>query len=540
MQSSKPYSYLTIGVIGHRKLVDIDILKARINDVLISYIPKAICSNQTFPCVDTILKQIKIKCLSSLAEGSDRLIAKEVLEVYEANLKIILPFSSDEYLKDFASEISKSEFLFLQSIANEKQTIEYGSVSNAKLGQDWRNDSYRRAGEELVRQSDIIIAIWDEEPARGIGGTANTISIAKNLNKPIYVISTKSFKIIPLNENYINRNINIQIIMDNISKIGDTISNFFSEPILSHPEIKESLIARLSSLISIFNKFDDQAISYKKIFKRLTRFLFILFILVQIAIAVGSICHYKTAFFSEAALLLIIFVMSLLLSNKIKIHEKWVFARSLAEYLRCLIFSTTCDWKIDGDILRRLLISARIENEKFDIQEMNKEIDLALLNSKLTILNFPIEIKKEILKYWINGQQLFHSHTYTSSKRKVKQIDLIGFFSFSIAMIFALVHFCLSYSSSEYLILENISTFISIVFPVVGFAFYWLRSVREYKRIEIRSLIMSDDLTKLIDEIDKADKEDELIEILVHVSRTMFQESESWAMLMNYIEIKST
>ena len=55
--------------------------------------------------------------LSPLAEGADRLVAKEVLKVPEAMLEVVLPLEKDGYMRDFETPESKEEFEGLLSQA---------------------------------------------------------------------------------------------------------------------------------------------------------------------------------------------------------------------------------------------------------------------------------------------------------------------------------------------------------------------------------------------------------------------------------------
>lgn len=55
--------------------------------------------------------------LSPLAEGADRLVAREVLKVPGAVMEVILPLEKTDYMRDFETDESKAEFEALLSQA---------------------------------------------------------------------------------------------------------------------------------------------------------------------------------------------------------------------------------------------------------------------------------------------------------------------------------------------------------------------------------------------------------------------------------------
>jgi hypothetical protein len=113
--------------------------------------------------------------LSALAEGADRLLTQIAMEELSADLIAVLPMPQEDYERDFATDASKAAFRAL--LANAV------SVKIAKLpdGEGWktdgepRNEQYARAGAIIADHAQILFAIWDGQPARGTGGTAEQI-----------------------------------------------------------------------------------------------------------------------------------------------------------------------------------------------------------------------------------------------------------------------------------------------------------------------------------------------------------------------------
>lgn len=50
------------------------------------------------------------------------------------------------------------------------------------------DEAYLAAGQEVVDLTDTLLAIWDGQPARGLGGTADVVRYARSVGKRVVVI----------------------------------------------------------------------------------------------------------------------------------------------------------------------------------------------------------------------------------------------------------------------------------------------------------------------------------------------------------------
>lgn len=50
------------------------------------------------------------------------------------------------------------------------------------------DDAYLAAGQEVVDLTDTILAVWDGQPARGVGGTADVVRYARSTGRRVVVI----------------------------------------------------------------------------------------------------------------------------------------------------------------------------------------------------------------------------------------------------------------------------------------------------------------------------------------------------------------
>lgn len=119
-----------------------------------------------------------LRCLSPLARGADRLVAREALAL-GWQLYVPMPFSQDEYAQDFASGEDRDEFHALLDRA-----AGWLALDGARGEETDR--SYEAVGHYVVRHCDLLIAIWDGRPAAGRGGTSDIVRYAAQTGVPIW------------------------------------------------------------------------------------------------------------------------------------------------------------------------------------------------------------------------------------------------------------------------------------------------------------------------------------------------------------------
>lgn len=155
---------LRVGVSGHRHLADTGgaarAVDAQLDDLL------------TDP--DTTLVAV-----SSLAEGADRIVAERAL-ARGGSLDVQLPLPPDDYAEDFPA--TTGEFDALLAAAR------HVTVVPKDRADDSREAAYERAGHAVLAECDVLLALWDGEPARGQGGTADMVAQARRAGVPVRVV----------------------------------------------------------------------------------------------------------------------------------------------------------------------------------------------------------------------------------------------------------------------------------------------------------------------------------------------------------------
>jgi hypothetical protein len=124
----------------------------------------------------------ELSVVSALAEGADRIVAAAGLRA-GASLEVVLPATRAVYEQDFETDASKVEFRDLLSRAS---TVFELDRPSAPLSQ---KRGYEAAGLIMLGHADILIAVWDEGEAAGIGGTANIVGQAVSEGAPVLLIN---------------------------------------------------------------------------------------------------------------------------------------------------------------------------------------------------------------------------------------------------------------------------------------------------------------------------------------------------------------
>ena len=153
---------MRIGITGHRRLNDATIWQW-VGDVIRSEL-----SVLSPPLVG----------ITSLAIGADQLLARLVLE-RGGQIHAILPY------RDIDRSFSREDLPAFRQLVDQAE-IEVLNV----LGND--QDAYLAAGMRVADLSDLLIAVWDGQPAEGKGGTADVVAYAVRRGVPIVFINPVS------------------------------------------------------------------------------------------------------------------------------------------------------------------------------------------------------------------------------------------------------------------------------------------------------------------------------------------------------------
>lgn len=183
----RPKAALRIGVTGHRigaKFTDAQAqaVRSTIDKLLadIATVAQQTAARERWAFADATPA---LSTISALAEGSDRLVAEAGL-ARNFPLNVILPFGRSVYRNDFEGEDSRKTFDALLARAH--------SVFELDGNRQTAERAYEAAGLLMLANADIVIAIWDQLPADGIGGTAMIVEHAVAEGVPVVLIDPRA------------------------------------------------------------------------------------------------------------------------------------------------------------------------------------------------------------------------------------------------------------------------------------------------------------------------------------------------------------
>jgi hypothetical protein len=129
-----------------------------------------------------------LRLISPLADGADRLVAEEASNF---QLEVPLPFEIEAYKSTFAATTPEQHTASIESFERLLATARPRvlTMDGDRLDDTNRWRSYEAVGRLVVRNCDLLIAIWDDEtPSRGRGGTADTVRYALRGGIPVWWI----------------------------------------------------------------------------------------------------------------------------------------------------------------------------------------------------------------------------------------------------------------------------------------------------------------------------------------------------------------
>lgn len=113
--------------------------------------------------------------VSSLAAGSDQLFAHLVLAA-GGQLHAVLP--SQHYEETFSGN-DREEFERLFALTDAHEVLPFDAPSE---------QAFYAAGRRVVDLCARLVAVWDGQPSRGLGGTADVVAYAQRRARDVQVI----------------------------------------------------------------------------------------------------------------------------------------------------------------------------------------------------------------------------------------------------------------------------------------------------------------------------------------------------------------
>jgi hypothetical protein len=144
-------------------------------------------NHQTVQWVETQLSALLVsegvtEGRMSLAVGADQMYAALLLR-QALPYTVVLP--CERYEETF-SETERKAYRFYLSRA--KSVLRLGFIGPSE-------EAFYEAGKDVVRRSDILIAVWDGLAAKGLGGTADIVHFAQSQSKRVLHVDTVKYAV---------------------------------------------------------------------------------------------------------------------------------------------------------------------------------------------------------------------------------------------------------------------------------------------------------------------------------------------------------
>ena len=117
--------------------------------------------------------------VTSLAIGADQLFAEIVLEL-KGDLEAVIPFP--DYERTFGNEADLMRFRLLKAASKRIEILPDGAT---------QDEAYLSAGRRVTDLSDLLVAVWDGQAARGLGGTADVVRYATRMGKRVVQLNPR-------------------------------------------------------------------------------------------------------------------------------------------------------------------------------------------------------------------------------------------------------------------------------------------------------------------------------------------------------------
>jgi hypothetical protein len=286
-----------IGFTGHRHLQNPEKIREAISKTL-----------------DSLRREIpgQLVGYSSVATGADTLFAEEWLASGLPWIAL-LPRAEEDFKDDFTEADWAKTSALLQKAASAK------SLSGIKEAD--RDLAYLECGLLVVDEADVMIAVWDGQPSRGVGGTADIIANARNLNRPLILIDAESSRVT-------RERFSPELFVEPEMNYLNIVAGYEADSLSENTDLEERVR-------QFFHKVDAKAASIAPRFR--------LWVAASVIMnAAAAILVAATIGFQVTSLVLnlLIFVLTaaaivaVLLIKRKRAHQKWIRCRVASEICR--------------------------------------------------------------------------------------------------------------------------------------------------------------------------------------------------------------
>jgi hypothetical protein len=441
--------------------------------------------------------------LSSIAGGGDQLFVQQA-RVIGLSWHAILPLSRAEFAKDFTPEDWAAVEETLAAADHVRTISEYGD----------RKDGYLDCGIETVNGSDVLLAVWDGEPARGKGGTSDVVQYARSIGKPVMIIDAATHEV--RRENWQQLEPDDAVLAD-LNGLPDATTGWSENPF------------KAPDAVYLFEqKCDFHATRGAPQFRRLIVATVVAHVVASVigAAVVGYGLHLLALPWLELSCITFALCAALVLRRKMHSHHSWVRCRLAAEFCR----SALATWGLPraAPLLQDLDLAG--------VRGLTRSLYILHTRSSAT-RPVPIEEFKRIyLEKRIDDQLAYYDRQVSRALPLYRRLAA----SFSIATVLALISTAF-YAISVSLQLElpawiegTTYVFLPISLPAIAAAAISIISINDLQRRVARYREMKARLEASRAQISSCKTWNSLEHVVLRTERALLQEVIEWHSIRSF------
>ncbi|NYT05590.1 MAG: hypothetical protein GKC04_04355 [Methanomicrobiales archaeon] len=525
---------IRIGVTGQRTLAD----ELQIRDAI----------RQVLSRLDQILHDTPHRyiAISSLSEGSDRVLADEVLlwpsggTADAAELHLLLPVDVGTYLDECSTHASRESCRLL---------LDRSASVDVVAGEERERESVcEEIGHLIVQYCDVLVAIWDGKPAISRGGTAEMVKYARIVGRTLFWIDLTTGKVIEERHG------------DGILEACTYLNSYNAEKTDSHalgremdatfasyvkkaqmfgldPDVLRPLTG---TLLPHFTRASLLCRKYELLYMRAGSLVYAL------AAAAVATVTVQTLFFSSVHELLWLevaemgAVLVLLIASRIgDWHRKWIDYRFLSERLRTALFLSVFCVRAEMPDSAAKPFLAHSPNDWIG-SAFDQILEMRPL--QYCSLDLPFEpLKQFLVSAWIDDQIAGCTTMSSWNRQRFEMLSQAADTLFTLTLVLAAIHAIgLEHGWAPAGIDgKTLLAAITIILPAVAGALGAIRIKREYLRNSERYAHMVRQLSIIGLQIKRMPDMRSLVEVLRTADEVTLREQEDWRVVFRFRELET-
>jgi hypothetical protein len=566
MAEFQPIPYrIRIGVTGHRKLDHPAQVQSAVQAALESEIDN-LYPEKSRHHLERVRRAgttpVSFRVLSPLAEGADRVVARAVLAQPLARLDVVLPLVIEDYLDDFATDQSRQEFRELLAHARKPVSLRTRRIQDDRSipreQADLRREAYANVGQYVVDHCDVLIAVWDGEPSRGHGGTAEIVKYAQEQNRPIIRVWGDKFEVLNRDNNGLDASALDAIDQFNRQSIQPEQRNILTRAMdqdhFETPESAKVIPANVREFVNrlLFPFYAQASIVAKESqnqFYRAGKYIYVLSASAVACAAFGVLFRSIASIAFSAEFVILIFMWQTLRQARRKhAHPNWIEYRFLAERIRCGIFMAICGVEPKPIEVLPYMGHSQTVND-WTVRVFDEIWDRLPPLTRCRQEECPI-LNAYVREAWIDDQVKFHNHKKEREGQARERLARAGAIVLPVTIAASVLHLFTALwnpaaATSHWIALLHESldqgfAFIALLFPAIAASLAGMEAQREHLRLEKRSANMAPQLEQLNRQMASATDPERFESLLQQADEIMLRETQDWLMLMRYVEIKAS